>query len=165
MASQVPRFEQLLANQLCPEAGDVASQVPRFEQLLALCGIMRRTFSLRRYRASSSYLPGALLVSLFRLLRRYRASSSYLPRAVPMVPRQALRRYRASSSYLPLAHAGGRDHGLRRYRASSSYLSPRWARFSPVSFAGTALRAVTCLNNCTIGGIGNFTGTVLGAVT
>lgn len=36
-------------------------------------------------------------------------------------------------------------------------------RFS--GFAGTALRAVTCLSNCTIGGIGNFTGTALGAVT
>ena len=99
---------------------------------------------LRRYRASSSYLP--LLHKRYRFLcfvgtalraatylhhpadqvigqlRRYRASSCYLPMSLWGACRILLRRYRASSCYLPVTSRLRTWCVLRRYRASSSHL-------------------------------------------
>ncbi len=62
-ASQVPRFEQLLARQTEAKYTHSASRVPRFEQLLApLRGQPDQHARLRRYRASSSYLPESTCV-------------------------------------------------------------------------------------------------------
>ncbi len=77
---------------------------------------------LRRYRASSCYLPQTSREELRERLRRYRASSCYLPLDATKGVFKTLRRYRASSSYLPADNDFPVAPMLRRYRASSSYL-------------------------------------------
>ena len=56
---------------------------------------------LRRYRASSSYLPAVAKRELVLRLRRYCASNSHLPMNYDKQTTGLLRMYRASSSYLP----------------------------------------------------------------
>ena len=97
-----------------------ASQVPRFEQFLPKVIAEMEAWMLRRYRASSSYLPLWHYRTYVKELRRYRASSSYLPELLSLGIAHMLRRYRASSSYLPVNRTNMSQEMLRRYRASSS---------------------------------------------
>ena len=105
---------------------------------------MRALRVLRRYRASSSYLPICTPCGYRPQLRRYRASSSYLPPSAVRRRTCRLHRYRASSRYFPAALSGIQDVLLRRYRASSSYLPGNVPLERSICFAGTALLAVTC---------------------
>lgn len=142
---------------------------------------------LRRYRASSSYLPIWLRRYRTYVLRRYRASISYLPAAPPGIQDVLLRRYRVSSIYLPLLRRELDERPLRRYRASSSYLPaisvklpwPLLRRYCSSSsyllsyvplersiyFVGTALLAVTYLELISAGVREGFVGSALRAVT
>ena len=120
---------------------------------------------LRRYRASSSYLPQTSREELRERLRRYRTTSSYLPAVCECELVFGLRRYRASSSYLPSIQQEDARFALRRYRASSSYLPGYVPLERSICFGGTALLAVTYLELISAGVREGFVGSALRAAT
>ena len=132
---------------------------------LPLAAIGPNAAALRRYRASSSYLPECLRHYRTYVLRRYRASSSYLPLAAIGPNAAALRRYRAKSSYLPSIQQEDARFALRRYRSSSSYLPGYVPLERSICFGGTALLAVTYLELISAGVREGFVGSALRAAT
>lgn len=77
---------------------------------------------LRRYRASSSYLPYFASFSGWILLRRYRTSSSYLPHNFVRIHAHGLRKYGASGDYSLSINMDFPTLMLRRHRTSSRHL-------------------------------------------
>lgn len=77
---------------------------------------------LRRYRASSCYLPYFASFSGWILLRGYRASSSYLPQNFVRIHAHRLRKYGVSRDYSLSINMDFPTLMLRRHRTSSRYL-------------------------------------------
>lgn len=99
---------------------------------------------LRRYRASSSYLPPSAVRRRTCRLHRYRASSSYLPEQLHHRRNWEFHRYCARSSYLAIALVNIRAMALRGHRASSGFLPGYVPLERSICFVGSALLAVTC---------------------
>lgn len=120
---------------------------------------------LRRYRASSSYLPIGLTSSPYISFVGTSASSSYLPEQLHHRRNWEFHRYCARSSYLAIALVNIRAMALRGHRALSGFLPGYVPLERSICFAGTALLAVTYLELISAGVREGFVGTALRAVT
>lgn len=142
-ASQVPRFEQLLAEIALIDVSSTASQTLRFERLLA---------------DWTDKLPYISFVGTS-------ASSSYLPEQLHHRRNWEFHRCCARSSYLAIALVNIRAMALRGHRALSGFLPGYVPLERSICFAGTALLAVTYLELISAGVREGFVGTALRAVT
>lgn len=98
---------------------------------------------LRRSCASNSCLPGFTVYTVWLLTRRYCASSSYLPLHIGPLLTRELRRYRVFSTRLPLSRESEGARGARE-KDTSSIAIPNFSVCRIMRFIDTSPRAAAC---------------------